>query len=181
MLVSCWGLLVTILEALGAHFGSQNASDSATQSFLDRFLKPSWFHFGSQNGFQNLPKSSTNPSKNNFGQKNVNFWKIAPRLHEKLIFEGPVSQKPPKNPPQHCWACKTYWSISICVLLIFRALPEPLLGPRTPTMDSPKIDFFSTLIFDRFLEPKWTQNGWHLEPKIHPKSIQNQIDFLIDF
>ena len=65
--------------------------------------------------------------------------------------------------------------------VIFRALPEPRPGPRTRTMKSLKSYQNSTLIFDRFLEPKLGQNGSKLVAKILPKSIQNLIDFLIDF
>ena len=76
---------------------SPSRSDPQILYFFDRFLKQVWFHFGSQYGPQNLPKSIKNHSKNNFGLKNVNFSKIAPRLHQKLIFEGSGSQKPLEN------------------------------------------------------------------------------------
>ena len=79
---------------------SPSRSDPKIHYFFDRFLKPFRFHVCSQNGPQNLPKSSKNHSKNNFGQRNVNFWKIARRLHQKLIFEGPGSQKPSKHHEQ---------------------------------------------------------------------------------
>ena len=60
-------------------------------------------------------------------------------------------------------------------------LPEPRPGPRTHSGRSSKSYQKSTLISDRFLEPKLGQKGAKLGAKILPKSIQNLIDFLIDF
>ena len=63
------------LDVGGPPVAPQSNPGTIQQStfFVDRFLKPFWFHFGSQNDPQNLPKSSKNLSKNNFVQKNANF------------------------------------------------------------------------------------------------------------
>ena len=78
---------------------SRSRSDPKIHRFFDRFLISFLTHVGSQNDSQNHPKSIKNRSKNEFDQKNWNFWKIALRLHQKLTFEGLGSQKPSKHLP----------------------------------------------------------------------------------
>ena len=94
------------------------------------------------------------------------------------------------NPPQHpqwcCQACKIPWSMSIYLLKSLRFLVglrpwSPALAADLFSMSSLKSTQISSLIFDRLLKPKWNQNWSNLEVKILPKSIQNPIDFLIDF
>ena len=77
---------------------------------------------------------------------------------------------------------------------VHRVFPVPwglagmcLEGTTTPRLAWPawpawtNFVLFSTLISDRFLEPKLIQDEPKMKAKIHQKSIQNLIDFLIDF
>ena len=72
-------------------------SDQKIHQFFNRFFNPFWCQFGSQNDFQNHTKSFKNQSKTASGLKNVIFRKMAPRLGETLILEGPGSPKPSQN------------------------------------------------------------------------------------
>ena len=75
-------------------------SDQKIHQFFNRFCNPFWQHFCSNNRSQNHPKSCKNQSKTESGLKNVIFRKIAPRLRETLILEGPGSPKPSQNRPK---------------------------------------------------------------------------------
>ena len=76
------------------------------------------------NGSQNYPKSIKNPSQTESGLKNVIFSKIAPRLHETLIFEGPGSPKHPQSQPKTLLKnridfCIDFWTVFFLILAPF--------------------------------------------------------------
>ena len=89
------------------------------------------------------------------------------------------------NPPQHplwcCRACKIRCQCLCLSSVIIGSSLSPACAADPSPVSCSKTHQKSTLIFDRFLEPTWSQNRPHLEAKILPKSIQHRIDFLIDF
>ena len=135
-------------------FGSQNRpkihpkSDRFFDRFLDTILMPKWC----PNGSQNHPKSIKNPSQTEPDLKNVIFSKIAPRLGETLIFEGPRSPKRSQNRP--------------------KTVQEPIKNPTKNSIEF-WIDFL--MILGSFWLPKWLQNRSKSDPKNVPKnSSKNQ-------
>ena len=129
------------LNPSGAPFSAQEPfrSDPKIHYFFNRFLNPFWQHFGSQNGSKNHRKSIKNHSKTKSGLKTALFRKIAPRLGETLILEGPGSPKPSQNHP--------------------KTLQKPTKNPTKISMDF-SIDFLM------ILAPFWSPFGLPLGSKI---------------
>ena len=132
-----------------------------------------WSQNGPQNGSQNRHKSIQNRSKTASVLKNLDFWKIAPRLHETLMFEDSWCPKRFQNPR--------------------KTLQEP-----NKNTNKNSIEFWTDflLILDPSWLPEWLQNDskndsknvsknksknhWKMEPKWSPKWSQNP-GFLLTF
>ena len=106
-----------------------------------------WSQNAPQNGSQNHPKSVKNQSRTVSGLKNVIFSKIAPRLGETLIFEGPGSPKPSQNQP--------------------KMLQEPIKNPTKISIEF-WMDF--VVILASFWLPKSFQNDSKSDSKNVPKN-----------